>query len=146
MADRVPQTHANHTRYVPGYHFVATTLVFLNLVYTVVRIFRAPSLATVMAALTAVALVLVWFYARVFALSVQDRVIRLEMQLRLQRVLPDELRARIGELTRGQFVALRFACDAELPALVRKVLEEKITDRKRIKLAVRTWQPDYLRA
>ena len=81
-----------------------------------------------------------------FDCQVQDRVIRLEMQLRLQRILPDDLRARIGEITRGQFVALRFASDAELPALVRKVLDEKITDKKQIKMAVKDWQGDYLRA
>jgi hypothetical protein len=94
----------------------------------------------------AVALVLVWLYERVFSISVQNRVIRLEMQLRLQRVLPDGLRSRIGELTKDQFVALRFAGDAELPALTRKVLDERITDQKLIKLAIRDWQADYWRA
>jgi hypothetical protein len=146
MAQQTPQTYANHARFVPGYHFVAFLLVVVNLVFTVVQIVRGPSAATVMAALAAVALLLVWLYARVFALSVQDRVIRLEMQLRFERVLPEDLRARAGELTRGQFVALRFAGDAELPALVRKVLDEKITDRKQIKLAVQGWQADHLRA
>jgi cell division protein FtsL len=146
MAERVPQTFANHARLVPGYHFVAFFLVFVNLVYTVVQLVRAPATTTVAAVLAAVALVLVWLYARVFALSVQDRVIRLEMQLRLQRVLPEDLRARVGEITRGQFVALRFASDAELPQLVRQVLEGKLTDKKQIKLAVKDWQADYLRA
>jgi hypothetical protein len=93
-----------------------------------------------------VALVLVYWYARAFVIAVQDRVIRLEMQLRLQRILPDDLRARLGEITKGQFIALRFASDAELPALVRKVLDEKITDKKQIKMAVKDWQPDYWRA
>jgi hypothetical protein len=146
MAEKVPQTYANHMRFVPGYHFVAGFLVLVNLVFTVVQIFRRPSPTTVVAALAAVALLLVWLYARVFVLSVQDRVIRLEMQLRLQHILPDDIKSRIGEITRGQFVALRFAGDAELPALVRKVLDEKITDQKQIKLAVKDWQPDYLRA
>jgi hypothetical protein len=146
MAEKVPQTFANHARFVPGYHFVAFFLVFVNLVYTVVQLVRAPATPTVAGVLAAVALVLVWLYARVFALSVQDRVIRLEMQLRLQRVLPEDLRARVGEITRGQFVALRFASDAELPQLVRQVLEGKLTDKKQIKLAVKDWQADFLRA
>jgi hypothetical protein len=146
MADKVPQTYANHARFVPAYHFVAFFLVLINLVFTVVQSFRRPSPTTVVAALAAVALVLVYWYARAFVIAVQDRVIRLEMQLRLQRVLPDDLRARIGEITKGQFVALRFASDAELPALVRKVLDEKITDQKQIKMAVKDWQPDYWRA
>ena len=146
MAENVPQTYASHGRYVPGYHFVAAFLVLVNLVFTVVQIFRRPSPTTVVAALAAVTLLLVYWYERAFAISVQDRVIRLEMQLRLQRILPDDLRARIGEITKGQFVALRFASDAELPALVRKVLDEKITDQKQIKMAVKDWQPDYWRA
>jgi hypothetical protein len=146
MAEKDPQTFANHARFVPGYHFVAFFLVLVNLVYTVVQLIRAPAAATVAAVLAAVALVLVWLYARVFALSVQDRVIRLEMQLRLQRVLPEDLRARIGDISRGQFVALRFASDAELPQLVRQVLEGKLTDKKQIKMAVKDWQADYLRA
>jgi len=146
MADRVPQTHANHTRFVPAYHFVAFFLVLINVVFTVVQVFRHLSLATVVAALAALALALVYWYARAFVIAVQDRVIRLEMQLRLQRVLPDDLRARLGEITKGQFIALRFASDAELPALVRKVLDEKITDLKQIKMAVKDWQPDYWRA
>jgi hypothetical protein len=111
-----------------------------------VQNFRDPSVQTLVGTLTAIALVLLWIYPRLFALSVQDRIIRLEMQLRLQRILPDDLRARIGEITRGQFVALRFASDAELPALVRKVLDEGITDQKQIKMAVKDWQADYLRA
>ena len=146
MADRVPQTYANHTRFVPAYHFAAFFLVLINLVFTVVQIFRRPSPTTVVAALAAVALALVYWYARAFVIAVQDRVIRLEMQLRLQRVLPDDLRARIGEITKGQFVALRFASDAELPALVRKVLDEKITDQKTIKGMIKTWRPDFFRA
>jgi hypothetical protein len=146
MAERVPQTYANHARFVPGYHFLASSLVLVNLIYSIVQNFRDPSVRTLVGTLTAIALVLLWVYPRIFALSVQDRVIRLEMQLRLQRILPDDLKARIGEITRGQFVALRFASDAELPALVRKVLDEKITDKRQIKMAIKDWQPDYLRA
>jgi uncharacterized membrane protein YciS (DUF1049 family) len=146
MAEKVPQTFANHAHFVPGYHFVASLLVLVNLIYSVVQNFRDPSVQTLVGTLTAIALVLLWIYPRLFALSVQDRIIRLEMQLRLQRILPDDLRARIGEITRGQFVALRFASDAELPALVRKVLDEGITDQKQIKMAVKDWQADYLRA
>jgi len=85
------------------------------------------------------------FLARIFALGVQDRVIRLEERLRYARLLPDDLRARIGEFTINQLVALRFACDAELPVLARKVLDTKMNERKAIKRMVQNWRPDYQR-
>jgi hypothetical protein len=79
-------------------------------------------------------------------LKVQDRVIRLEEQLRYDRLLPVDLKSRIGEFSVDQCVALRFASDAELPLLARKVLEGKLTERKAIKQMVSDWKPDYLRA
>ena len=101
---------------------------------------------SVIGALVALALLLLALYARMFALAVQDRVIRLEMQLRLQNLLPADLRPRIPDFTVSQLVALRFASDAELPDLARKVLAENLQDRKAIKQLIRDWQPDYLRA
>jgi hypothetical protein len=80
------------------------------------------------------------------ALTVQDRVIRLEMRLRLAELLPAEMQPRIPEFTVAQLVSLRFASDAELPALAKKVLDEKINDRKAIKKMIKNWQPDELRA
>jgi hypothetical protein len=90
--------------------------------------------------------VLVALYARMFALTVQDRVIRLEMRLRLEKLLPADLKSRILEFSVGQLIALRFASDAELPDLARRVLDEKVKDKKSIKQMIKTWKPDYLRA
>jgi len=140
------QTFENHAKTVPLYHRVAFPIFALNVIWSIVRLIRQPSWESAVGFLLAVALVLLFFYARIFALTVQDRVIRLEMRLRLQEVLPPELRSRIGEFQVGQLVALRFASDAELPELARKVLEEKITDRTAIKKMIRDWQPDELRA
>ena len=84
--------------------------------------------------------------ARGMALKVQDRVIRLEMNARLRELLPAELAARIGELRPSHLVALRFAGDRELPALVRDVLAGTLTTSKAIKLQIKDWQGDYLRA
>lgn len=83
---------------------------------------------------------------RLMTLSVQDRIIRLEERLRFARLLPADLQPRIGEFTATQLVALRFASDAELPLLARKVLDEKLTERKAIKQLIKNWKPDYLRA
>jgi hypothetical protein len=140
------QNFENHARFVPAYHGVALGILAINLVWSLVRLWRSFSAEAVLSLLLAVAFLLLFFYARIFALTVQDRVIRLEMTLRMQQLLPAELRARFTEYSVGQLVSLRFAGDEELPALARKVLDEKLTDRKAIKRLVRNWQPDYLRA
>ena len=107
---------------------------------------RGFSADSVFAVALAAALIVVALYGRLFALTVQDRVIRLEMELRLEKLLPVDLRPRIGELTVGQLVSLRFAPDGELPALTRKVLDEKLSTRKAIKQSIQQWKPDLLRA
>jgi hypothetical protein len=93
-----------------------------------------------------IGLSILYWYARAFPITVQDRVIRLEETLRMERLLPADLKPRIGELAVGQFIALRFASDAELADLVRKVLDERIADTKAIKQLVKHWRPDHLRA
>jgi hypothetical protein len=95
--------------------------------------------------LLAIALLVMAVLARLFALGVQDRVIRLEERIRCERLLPEDLKSRIGELTTIQMVGLRFASDAELPALARKVLDGKVNDRKAIKQMVQNWRADYQR-
>jgi hypothetical protein len=79
-------------------------------------------------------------------LTVQDRVIRLEENLRYAGVLPPELNARSGELTDAQRIALRFASDEELADLIERTLNGEFAKPKAIKLAVKTWRGDHLRA
>jgi hypothetical protein len=145
MAERKPQTYENHARFVPTYHFVTFGILVINLGWSIWALIAAPSGGGVVALLLAVALLLLFFHVRIFPLTVQDRVIRLEMRLHLAEVLPDDLRRRIGELTSGQMVALRFAGDGELPDLVRRVLAGEFTSRKAIKQEIKDWQGDYLR-
>jgi hypothetical protein len=144
----MPQTQnfTNHTKLVPMFHFVVLPILATNLISCIFGVVHRFSWHSVLGFLVAVALVLLALYSRMFALTVQDRVIRLEMQLRLQGLLPNELRPRIPEFTLSQLVALRFANDAELPDLAHKVLAENLHDRKAIKQLVRDWQPDNLRA
>jgi hypothetical protein len=143
---REPQNYRNHARIVPLFHGVVLPIAIANLAWTAKRALAHPSWETVMPALLGVALVLMFFLARGFALTVQNRVIRLEMRLRLREVLPPDLAARIPEFTTRQLIALRFAGDAELPALARRVLDERLQDGKVIKQMIRDWQPDHLRA
>lgn len=140
------QNFSNHTRVVPAFHLVALPIFFFNVVWAIVRVIRHFSAENVVSLLVAIALVIAFTYARLFALTVQDRVIRLEMRLRLRELLPADLRERIPEFSVAQLIALRFAGDAELPGLARKVLDEKLTDRTAIKKMIQTWQPDTLRA
>ena len=146
MAKGKVQSYKNHARTVPAYHFVAFPIFAINVVWSAYRAFVSFSFESVLALLVAIALVLLFFFARVFALTVQDRVIRLEMTLRLTQLLPADLRSRVHDFTVAQLVGLRFASDQELPDLARKVLEEKLTDRKAIKQLIRHWQADLLRA
>ncbi|MGA8013927.1 MAG: DUF6526 family protein [Candidatus Acidiferrales bacterium] len=140
------QNFQNHAKFVPAFHFVTLPILLVNLGWSIYRLVHAFSADSVIALLVALALLLLAFTLRVMVLTVQDRVIRLEMRLRMQQLLPAEIRPRISEFTVGQLVALRFASDAELPDLARKVLQDKLMDRKAIKQLVRDWQPDFVRA
>jgi uncharacterized membrane protein YciS (DUF1049 family) len=134
-------------RFVPLYHFFALPILLINFGTRVYFWIKAGfGLSHFLPILLAAALFLGVLYARLFALSVQDRLIRLEERLRYERVLPEELRWRADELSVNQFVSLRFASDDELPALMKKVLDEKVTSRRTIKQLIKNWRPDYLRA
>lgn len=139
------QNYKNHAKFVPVYHFVAFPLIVLNLGWAVYRLVQLRTADSLVNALTALALVIVFFMARVFALKVQDRVIRLEMRLRLREVLPPGLLPRVTDFTPDQLVAMRFASDAELPDLATAVLRDHIHDKKVIKQMIRDWQADHLR-
>jgi uncharacterized protein DUF6526 len=140
------QNFENHAKLVPAFHFFVLPVLLFNLIWSIVRAVRAFSADSAVSAVVALALFLLALFARMFALAVQDRVIRLEMRLRMQQLLPQELRPRIPDFTVDQLVSLRFASDAELPGLARKVLDEKLTQRKAIKRLIQNWQGDYLRA
>ena len=146
MAEESVQSFKNHTKLVPLFHFVTLPILLVNSLWTIVQAVSRPGGDTIMAALVGVALILLALLARTFAIRVQDRVIRLEMRLRLRELLPPDLVPRIGELRPRQLIALRFAGDRELPALVRRVLDERLQDTKAIKQMITDWQGDHLRA
>jgi len=139
-----PQIYANHRAFTPWYLLAGLVLV-VNFGGRAIDVARDLRFGTVMDLLVAAALVVVWGVSRGKAQRMQDRIIRLEMRLRLERVLPAEQRADIARLSLGQLVALRFAGDAELPALVKDVVANGMEDREEIKRRVKDWQPDWLR-
>jgi hypothetical protein len=140
------QTYATHVRWFPPLHYFVLPVLLLNALNAIRNVWLDPAAGTGFALLVAVALLMLSVLARVMALTVQDRVIRLEMRLRLRECLPADLHPRINELTPQQLVALRFASDAEMPDLVRDVLAGKLATQKSIKLRVKDWQGDFLRA
>lgn len=140
------QTYKNHTRFFPPFHYVAAPILLLNFINEVRHAWLNPNRSTAFAALVAFGILTGLFAARAMALKVQDRVIRFELQARMRSCLPADLQSRMHELTPQQMVALRFASDAELADLVRDVLAGKYPNQKAIKLAVKDWQGDYLRA
>ena len=145
MAEKQPQTRENHAKFVPLFHYVAFPILAVNLLWSLYRVVSGVSIDTTIAAAVAFSLVVLALLARTFALGAQDRVIRLEERLRMQALMPDELRPRIDEFTTDQLVALRFASDEELPGLGRKVLDDGIGDRKTIKEMIVSWRADYQR-
>ena len=146
MAETKPQTYENHAKTVPLFHYFTMPLPLINLLWSVYRLLTksdafVDSLVTLTAA---VAVLLVAFFSRTNALKAQDRVIRLEERLRMQELLPVESKSRIHEITTSQILALRFASDEELPALVKTALDDN-ADARSIKQAIKNWRADHHR-
>ena len=151
MADKPQQNYANHRRFVPGFHYFTFTVLLVNLVWAFWKLGRGlfsdaypVNFDLVLGALMACAFIAIALYARLFPLSVQDRVIRMEMRERLAQILPEDLKGRIRELSRGQLVGLRFAGDSEVAELMRETLEKNLTNEE-IKKKVKIWRPDNFR-
>ena len=145
MSQVASQNMKNHARYLPLFHFVAGPILLVNFIYSIVLAVRIPIWDNIDGALVGLALLVLFFAGRGFVTTLQDRVIRLEEQVRFERLFPADLRSRIPEFTRDQFVALRFASDGELPTLARAVLDQRIHDRNAIKQMVAEWRADHLR-
>jgi cellulose synthase/poly-beta-1,6-N-acetylglucosamine synthase-like glycosyltransferase len=151
MAEKAPQTFANHTRFDPLFHFFLVPIFGLGVILSLIHFFyhlresdMRGNFHSFLIVVLAVALLVLVFKTRLYALKVQDRVIRLEERLRLMELLQEPLRSRIPELTEGQLIGLRFASDAEIPALVERALKEKLS-RRDIKKSIKNWRPDYWR-
>jgi Family of unknown function (DUF6526) len=141
MAQDVPQSYANHRRYDPIFHVFAFGVFGISLLVALWQLVKNPGLPTLWIFVVFAGALVVLFKERLYALKVQDRVIRLEERLRLQQLLPEPLRSRIGELSVDQLIGLRFASDGEVADLVRQALDEKLP-REEIKKRIKVWRPD----
>jgi hypothetical protein len=144
MSETVPQTLASHARFDPWFHFFVVPVFLISWIVSIVLSVRHPSILAAWRVVLVSAAVVAVFKIRHYALRVQDRVIRLEERLRLATLLPESAHASIASLTEAQLIALRFACDAELPGLAERCATEKLA-RAEVKKAIQTWRPDYWR-
>ena len=142
-----PQTYKNHARFDPPFHFFLLIVLLINVIFAVtypIRHWPDHAHLSIWWIVMSIALIVLALKARTYSLRTQDRIIRLEEKLRFAALLPADLLARSQTLTEAQYVGLRFASDAEVPALVKRTLDENLT-RKQIKEAIVTWRPDYFR-
>jgi hypothetical protein len=140
------QSYANHRRVFPLYHLFALPVLLAHVVVTLVGAVREPTAWTIWMVVVALGIAGAAVANRASTLIVQNRVIGLEMRLRLATVLPVELCQRIPELDIKQLVGLRYAGDAELAGLVERCLRGELPTADAVKRAVRQWRPDYVRA
>jgi hypothetical protein len=140
------QTYQSHAKFVPLYHFVVLPILLVNVLLVAYEVVKAPAFPTVWGLLVAIALFLAALFGRVFALKVQDRVIRLEERLRLRELLPGELKGRVNDFTPEQLIAIRFASDAEVAELAAVVLRENPAKRDAVKKLIKQWRADDARA
>jgi hypothetical protein len=145
MANSV-QTYKNHGRLLPAFHFFVLPVLLVNVINAIRHLWLMTAWTTAWGVVFAIGLLMLGLLSRAQAISVQDRVIRLEMRLRLQQLLPPDLQARIHELTPRQLIAMRFASDDEMTDLAREVLAGNLSTTKAIKMRVKNWQGDFMRA
>lgn len=138
-----PQSLKNHARIDPPMHYFVFPVLILNLFFSIyiAITWHTDRILTHWALLVSLALVVLATKCRVNDLKLQDRVIRLEERIRLTALLPADQRPHIPELSIKQLIALRFASDEELPALVHKTLTQNL-EPKAIKESITNWRPD----
>jgi hypothetical protein len=142
-----PQNFKNHVRFDPAWHFFVLPVLLLNVIVAIaatVHHWPHHEILFLWWVLLSIALFMAVGIARGHSLKAQDRIIRLEERLRMTALLPADELAASRVLTESQVVALRFASDDELPALVKRTLTEKLTP-KQIKESINNWKPDYFR-
>jgi len=144
MSEHSPQTLANHVRLDPPFHYFVVPVFAISWILSIVFLVRHFGFLHIWIAIFNTALIVAVIRFREYALKVQDRVIRLEERLRLATLLPDSLRPQIAKLSERQFIALRFASDEEVPALVERTLSANLSPAD-IKKSIKNWRPDYWR-
>jgi len=145
MSEKTSQNFVNHVRLHPPFHFFLLPGSAILAILTIVNVVRNPGqLASWILLLGGLLAPVAVVHIRVYALKVQDRVIRLEERLRCWSLLSEPLRSRVTDLTESQLIALRFASDGELGGLAQRALDSKMSSGD-IKKAIVTWRADLFR-
>jgi len=141
------QNYSNHAKYYTPHHFIFYPLILVFLIASITCIVKYPEEALLWAAVTGIMLLIGWlsFMMRQhYAITNQDRIIRLELRLRYYILTQQRLEPIEQQLRFGQLAALRFASDAELPALIQRAVKEQLSSSD-IKKAIQNWEPDHMR-
>ncbi len=143
--ERKPQSLANHGKFDPKFHFFLAPLALAALIWSIWHAIQEPGMASYLHIVVVLWAMVAMFTIRLYSLKVQDRVIRLEERLRIEKLVSEPTRSKaLADLSMSQYIALRFASDGELSGLVEKTLSGKL-DSKQIKSAITNWRPDYWR-
>src|SRR6187455_3883418 len=139
------QNFRNHSRYIILWTFITPLILLAIFGGGIVNLIHADAHTHYSAALIllmSVVLIIIYWYARAFALRAQDRAIRAEENFRhfILTGKPFDSRLRMS-----QIIALRFASDAEMPVLAKRAVDEKLTSNQ-IKEAIQNWKEDHNRA
>ena len=135
------QSLKNHGRIDPWFHIIPFFALVANLVVAIVYMIHHMSFYSAWLVFLSVIVFVPYFKIRLYALKVQDRVIRLEERLRLETLAPSEWHTQVHRLTEDQLIGLRFANDDEVVALAKQALEQNLT-RKQIKERIKNWRAD----
>jgi hypothetical protein len=139
-----PQSYENHSRFDPAFHFFVAPLLLLDVIFAIYATIHSwPSYehTHLWWIVMSIVLFVLTGLMRHYAAKNQDRIIRLEEQLRLADLLPESQLGLIEQLTMDQFIGLRFASDAEAAALAQRAVSEQLT-RKQIKQSITHWRAD----
>lgn len=144
MSDTKQQNLKNHGRLDPTFHIFLFGILAVTLILTILHLIRHFDFHSAWMVVLALAAIVLLFKVRIYALKVQDRVIRLEERLRLKSLTPAEWHPQIERLSEDQLIGLRFASDGEVVELAKKALAENL-NRKQIKERIQNWRADHWR-
>jgi len=144
MSESATQNLKHHTRMDLGFHGVLFLILLPNLIFAMVYAVRHPGWYSAWLLISMVGALILAFKIRLYALKVQDRLIRLEERLRLQALAPDAWKTRINQLSEDQLIGLRFASDEEVVLLAESALKQGL-NRKQIKEQIKNWRADNWR-